>query len=383
MHRAGVYCEVFTPSIHGPAGISEVNGVLFHKIKTTSVAQFAKDVVPYFQQRHTEQHFTIAESCEIHASLFELLKNKLPGLKYVIRVQMPGVLQSYLNYYYESRWLKLRYVLGAFRRGRWDLGFWNRVDVKRKRNEEYLVCEMADHIIAPSVSFKHWLVDFWKIPGSKIEVIPHLFDFETLRPATTSAIQAKVPGTTTILFVGKLNAHKGVINLAKAAARIFKKHSNVQFIFIGEDWDIHFKNRKTMTGTVIRGLTHNDKRIHLAGKVPYHELYHYLEQADVVVLPSLWEAWGYTCTEAMSMGKPVIGSKYGGMADAITHGKDGLLVDPFSVSDITEKLDTLISHSEMRERLGAAARNTVATKLGFEKLTKENVRFYERIVEVG
>ena len=56
---------------------------------------------------------------------------------------------------------------------------WNRVDVKRRRNKKFLVCEKADAIIAPSRSFKKWLVSFWKLPAAKIEVIPHLFDFET------------------------------------------------------------------------------------------------------------------------------------------------------------------------------------------------------------
>ncbi len=383
LHRAGVFCEVFAPSVNAPTEVTEQNGVVFHRIHTTSVAQFTFDVVPYFLQRHNEKHFTIAESCEIHAALYELQKQRITGLKYVIRVQMPGILQSHLNYFYESKWRKLRYVLGAFRRGRWDLGFWNRVDVKRFSNREYLSCEMADHIIAPSYSFKEWLGSFWRLPPDKISVIPHLFDFETLIPGEKIA-QEKLPGDMlTVLFVGKLNAHKGVINLARAASRILKRNKNVQFILIGEDWDIHYGRCKTMTGTVVRKLTYHDERVRLTGKVPYEELYRYLSNADIVVLPSLWEAWGYTCTEAMSMGKPVIGSRYGGMADAITDGKDGMLVDPHDVKELERKMEVLIGDEQLRKRLGNEAKKTIETKLEFGKLVKESVGFYKRLLAVS
>ena len=123
MYEAGIFCEVFAPAVNGESEITCINKVVCHRVATDGVSSFPKDIVPYFLNRHKEQKFTIVESCEIHACLSELLDNKLAGVKYVIRVQMPEVLQTRLNDYYESRLLKLRYVLGAFRRLKWDLGF--------------------------------------------------------------------------------------------------------------------------------------------------------------------------------------------------------------------------------------------------------------------
>lgn len=381
LNEAGIFCEVFSPAIEDATEISTLNGVTFHKVAINDLESFEKAIFPYFLNRHFEKHFTIVESCEIHASLFGLLKNKRADLKYVIRVQMPEVYQSWLNNYYESRWLKLRYVFGAFRRFRWDLGFWNNEDVKKKRNPEYLVCEMADAIIAPSNSFKQWLQNFWKLPESSITVIYHLFDFslfngngqfQTGKPENKETIK--------ILFVGKLNAHKGVINLAKAAKNILLKFPQVEFILIGEDWPIRYKMKQLLTSEVIMKITNNNSRFKLIGKINYKDLHEFYSQSDICIFPSLWEAWGYTCTEAMSMGKAVIGSKYGGMADAIEHGVNGLLANPFDIADIENNLVKLIEDKNLRSRLGKAALDSVQNKLSFEKLVNKNLEFYHKLL---
>ncbi|MBN9351770.1 MAG: glycosyltransferase family 4 protein [Chitinophagaceae bacterium] len=382
MKKADVYCEVFAPSDTGHTGTAMLNGVPVHRIAVPESSSFKNEIVPFFLSRHEEVHFTIVESCEIHASLFELIKNKRPELKYVIRVQMPVVLQMKLNLTYQSIPSKLRYVLGAFRRFRWDLGFWNRMDVKRESNPEYLVCEQADAIIAPSYSFKEWLTNFWKLPEEKISVIPHLFDFSTMEQVM-GKVSERDNHITRILFTGKLNVHKGVINLAKAANLLLKKYPNVEFILVGEDWPSVYGNRTVKTSELIRYITNNHPAVKLAGKIPYNEMAQYYAEGDICIFPSLWEAWGYTCTEAMSMGKAVIGSKYGGMADAIKHGENGLLIDPYDYMDIAEKIEQLINNKILRDKLGSAARETIHNELSFERLVRKNIDFYEKDLPKG
>lgn len=378
MQQAGIFCEVFTPAINEPGGEDDIHGVTCHRIPTQGLASFRKDVVPYFLHRHQQQEFKIIESCEIHASLVELMKKDIPDVKFVTRVQMPVVYQLWLNNYYESRVKKLRYVAGAAVRGRIDLGFWNKVDVKRHADPEFIVCKNSDAIIAPSVSFKNWLVKFWRLPAQKITVIPHLFDFKTMH-ATGSKPFPKSEGVH-ILFVGKLNAHKGVVNLAKAAQNIWKKYPQTTFTMVGEEWPIKYGNAIIGGGALVKRLVNNDPRLILTGKINYKELDQYYDQADICIFPSIWEAWGYTCSEAMSFGKAVIGSKYGGMADAINDGENGLLVDPHDVSDLEKKMEKLITDPDLRKQLGAASRRTIESKLGFEKLVQQNLDFYHSIL---
>lgn len=377
LQHHGVCCEVFAPAIDDQEQITDLHGVVCHRIKTQNLTTFREDVVPYFLSRHKEKRFTIVESCEIHASLLGLMDQDLPDVKFVIRVQMPVVYQQWLNHYYESKLKKLRYVAGALRRGRPDFGFWNRVDVKRFTDPEYFVCEKADAIIATSASFKNWLVNFWRLPDEKIRVIHHLFDFTTMTPATGTRIVAD--DKIEVLFVGKLNAHKGVVNLVKAARKVWKQYPQVWFNLIGESWPIHYKGKKYETRDLLVKLAGHDERLLLPGIIPYDKLSAYYNNADICIFPSLWEAWGYTCSEAMSYGKAVIGSRNGGMKDAITHGKDGLLVDPHNVEDIADSLMLLVKDANLRTRLGESAKQTIETKLGFDKLTNDNIEFYKML----
>jgi glycogen synthase len=379
LNEAGIYCEVFAPALDGITKIETLNNVLFHRIKIEST--FSDDVASYFLRLQDEKKFTIIESCEIHASLKTLLESKIENVKFITRVQMPVVYQTWLNNFYEAKILKLRYVIGALRRGRLDYGFWNKADKNKERNEEYLVCSKSDYIIAPSNSFKNWLVNFWKIPSQKIEVVFHLFDFFSFKVSSEKLVSKnKKHEKISILFVGKLNAHKGVINLAKAAKKILQKYQNVEFVLIGDDWNMPYKFKIDKASNILREIVKSNINFRLLGKVNYNELPYYLNEADICIYPSLWEAWGYTCTEAMSFGKAVVGSKFGGMADAIEHDENGLLINPFKVSEIENALVKLIEDESLRIRLGKKAAETVYTKLNFHNLVKQNIDLYKKVL---
>ena len=75
------------------------------------------------------------------------------------------------------------------------------------------------------------------------------------------------------------------------------------------------------------------------------------------VIPSLWpEPLGSVVYEGMSRGKAVIGTTPGGHADMIVPGKTGLLVPSGDIDALTQAMKNLISQPELRDRLGAAAR---------------------------
>jgi glycosyltransferase involved in cell wall biosynthesis len=75
------------------------------------------------------------------------------------------------------------------------------------------------------------------------------------------------------------------------------------------------------------------------------------------VLPSLWpEPFGTVVCEAMSRGKPVIGTEPGGHSDMILDGETGLLVPAGDVPALAEAMRRLIADPELRARLGAAGR---------------------------
>ena len=79
------------------------------------------------------------------------------------------------------------------------------------------------------------------------------------------------------------------------------------------------------------------------------------------VTPSIWpDPLPGVVREAMSRGKPVIGSAVGGIVDMIDDGVTGLLVPPDDHIALSGAMERLIADSALRARLGAAARPAVA-----------------------
>ena len=82
--------------------------------------------------------------------------------------------------------------------------------------------------------------------------------------------------------------------------------------------------------------------------------------ATVIVQKSIQEGFGLTVTEAMWKGKPVIGSRVGGIPDQIEHGVSGLLLDdPLDYRQFSELVGLVTSHPELAERLGVNAKERV------------------------
>ena len=85
-------------------------------------------------------------------------------------------------------------------------------------------------------------------------------------------------------------------------------------------------------------------------------------RADIVVQKSLAEGFGLTVTEAMWKERPVVGSRLGGIAEQIEHGRSGLLVDPTDLPAFGEALTMLLRDELLAVEIGHGARMRVRSK---------------------
>ena len=107
------------------------------------------------------------------------------------------------------------------------------------------------------------------------------------------------------------------------------------------------------------------RRVHLAG-LPMVDLDEngamvnaIQRRADIVVQKSVAEAFGLTVAEAMWKGRPVIGSRVGGIAEQIVDGKSGLLIDPRDLDALARAVLAVLGDPALAARLGGAARERV------------------------
>jgi len=152
-------------------------------------------------------------------------------------------------------------------------------------------------------------------------------------------------------YVGTLVWHKGVHVLIDAC-RALPNHSFELHLFGDPDVDPGYSEdlRQRAAGVAVR----------FRGEFTRDAVLDAYSNLDVVVVPSLWpENSPLVIREAFMARVPVVGARIGGIPELVTDGKNGLLYDPLSPTDLTRALRTLVDDRRMLESF---ARNCPAVK---------------------
>jgi len=97
----------------------------------------------------------------------------------------------------------------------------------------------------------------------------------------------------------------------------------------------------------------------------------------MVVLPSLWEAFGFVCVEAMALGRPVVASSGSGFAEIIEDGISGYLVEPGKSELLAGKMINVLKDEEGLRKISEGAR-TRAQDFEVSKVALRLLAFYEK-----
>lgn len=175
-----------------------------------------------------------------------------------------------------------------------------------------------------------------------------------------------------ILFVGGLIQRKGIEYLLEAAKSVLSKLENARFIIVGEGPRRGYLEQLSKK----LGISPN---VVFAGRVSFAELPLFYAACDVFVLPSIAEAFGIVVIEAMSTGKPVIGSRVGGIPDMIEDGVNGYLVPSKKPSEIADRVIELLGDPKKAEMMGRQGRRLVKERFAIDKRVDQIMEVYEYV----
>jgi glycosyltransferase involved in cell wall biosynthesis len=99
---------------------------------------------------------------------------------------------------------------------------------------------------------------------------------------------------------------------------------------------------------------------------------------DIFVLTSLWEGLPVTLLEAMASSKPVIVTHTGGVAEVVSEGKNGFLVQPKDMQAMSEKLILLLKDGSLRRAMSNNAGSMLDTRFWIENTVKANQELYNQ-----
>ena len=211
---------------------------------------------------------------------------------------------------------------------------------EKKQHKIRKTFDLADRVVVLSTQWLEWTAGILEHPERAVVV----YNSVLAVPPSKSERDSNL-----ILFLGRVGPRKGAEDLINAFARISKDFPEAR-LALGGDGDI--ETFKQLVSTL--GL---DDRIEFLGWVSGDEKSRWLRRAGIYALPSYNEGFPMGVLEAMSAGAAVLASRAGGIPDAITHKKEGLLVEAGDVDGIAECLRVLLSDDDLRSMYAAEAKN--------------------------
>lgn len=197
-----------------------------------------------------------------------------------------------------------------------------------------------------------------------------------------------------LLFVGRISPEKGVHDLIDAFIKITEQYPQAVLTIAGPHLvivkELLCDLQPEPEVQALKDFYSIDYLEHIKSKIPPHlssqviftgslqqqELLPYYQQADIVINPSLSEAFGMSLVEAMATATPVVATKIGGMPEIVDDRVTGLLVDPANPQALADAAIKLISHPDRAREMGAAGRKKVEQRYSWSKIAENLIDTY-------
>ncbi len=209
-------------------------------------------------------------------------------------------------------------------------------------------------------------------PGN-YTIIPNGIDYE--RFAGAEPLPAYADGRPTVLFIGRLEKRKGFQHLLEAFGRVRMEVPNARLLVAGA------YSKEDKEPFVYQARREGIGGVRFVGYVPQQSKHRLLRSCDVCCVPSTgYESFGIVLLEAMAAGRPLVASDIPGYRSVLTHGREGLLVEPGDPQALAVALLQLLRDPDLRARMGAQGRET-ARAYTWEKVAGRLMSLYCSLLE--
>ncbi|WP_105032212.1 D-inositol-3-phosphate glycosyltransferase [Arthrobacter ruber] len=238
----------------------------------------------------------------------------------------------------------------------------------------------AARLIANTTTEASELVSLYGASPDRIDVVAPGVDLSTFHPGDRAAARAALAFPEDqfhVLFAGRIQKLKGPQVLVAAAAELRRRRPDIPLAvsILGSG-----------SGSEALALQPAIDRAGLTGAVRLYppvtaaHLAQWFRAADAVVMPSFSESFGLVALEAQACGTPVVAANVGGLPQAISDGRSGLLVDGHSAGSWADALERLYDDVHLRAALGRGAA-THALAFGWQRTALLTAQTYRTAVD--
>ncbi len=233
------------------------------------------------------------------------------------------------------------------------------------------IAELSDRLIVMSQLSSQFLQEIFKVPGSKIDLVPHgVPDLPFLDPNFYKD-RFGVEGKAVLLTFGLLSPNKGIENVIQAMPQILSKHENAVYLVAGATHPHILRREGDKYRASLQALA---REVGVESQVIFHdrfaspeEMAEFIGAADIYITPYRHEAQvvSGTLAYALGAGKAIISTPYWHAIELLDEGRGALV--PFQEPDAIAKktielLTTPALRHAMRKRAYLYARDMVWKK---------------------
>lgn len=239
---------------------------------------------------------------------------------------------------------------------------------------ETVLFKRADRVVTIGETLRAEIVSRG-VPPSRVTVVPNGVDTEWFSPIPRSlegASRLGLTGGVVLGFIGSFYSYEGLRFLLEALPAIRQRLPGARVLLVGGG------EEEAGLRAAAAGL---QDAVVFAGQVPFGEVREFYSLIDVFVCPRRRMRLTELVTplkplEAMAMGRPVLASNVGGLAELIRHEITGLLFPPESREAFVEQATRLGRSAELRARLGERARTCMVDERGWRQVVSRYLPLY-------
>jgi glycosyltransferase involved in cell wall biosynthesis len=286
--------------------------------------------------------------------------------------RQPFDLIQYPNYsscgLFSIPFLSTVHIIRASSQPGWNTLIKQNFDSALTERLEALQYKLARNVHAPSRATQKMLPVDARLIRSTFYVETHDWD--------TTVYDQFLKGKKYALYFGRFQLHKGFHTLAQALPRFLKQYPDAYVALVGRDMETSLApSMAAFARAQCNGVA---ERLIIVENLPHSSLYPIINEARLVVLPSLMDNFPNACLEAMGLGKVVIGTIGTTHDELISDGVNGFLVPPVNPQALAEKMIAAWTDQCLAE-MSAAAKGK-ALEFAPEKTIPSLLSYYSEVL---
>lgn len=233
------------------------------------------------------------------------------------------------------------------------------------------VARRMSRIVTVSESSKRDIVAQMGVPAHLLKVVPIGADHDHFRPHPDVV---RIPGR--IMTTASSDVPlKGLVFLLEAVAKVRTEHPDAHLVVVGAlrpDSPVHAVIDRLDLARVVT----------FASRVSDDRLVELYAEAQVAVVPSLYEGFSLPAVEAMSCAVPLVATTGGALPEVVGNdGETGLLVPPGDPGALAQAIGSVLGDGALADRLGRAGRGRVLERFTWAACAEATVEHYRWVID--